>query len=253
MGDFTHQPAWLKPKQYNYAANLFGSRLQCHNPLVGGQIMSMKSLTPHVAFAGRSNVGKSTLLNMLLHGRSDPLRGKHLSESKKLNLPFFAPVSRTPGRTRHLFRFELGGKLTFVDLPGYGYARAKPEVRAAWATLIDEYLSHTESLERVVSLVDTVVGVKESDEALWEFLRSKDVQIMVVLTKADKVSPEGLDMRMTQVISIVQQLDSTCVWPYIHAVSGLYGHGIQELRVSLSAIASDFQKKNRKVPPSRYH
>merc|ERR1712176_1538122 len=91
---------------------------------------------------------------------------------------------------------------------------------------------------------DSKVGVKETDEQLWDMLQQRNRQLMVVLTKADQVSAEGLNRTMAHVISVLQRLDTTKLWPYIHAVSGLHGHGIIELRASLSAIASDFEQRS---------
>merc|ERR1712106_1086904 len=101
------------------------------------------------------------------------------------------------------------------------------------------------NLTRVISLVDSQVGVKESDEQLWEMLRSSKHQLMVVLTKADKVNPDGLNRTMAHVISLLQDFDDEEIWPYVHAVSGQHGHGIAELRCSLASIASDFDAQRK--------
>mmetsp|Transcript_26562 Transcript_26562/g.39551 ORF Transcript_26562/g.39551 Transcript_26562/m.39551 type:complete len:250 (+) Transcript_26562:1-750(+) len=199
----------------------------------------MGTPSPQVAFAGRSNVGKSTLLNQLIHGHPDPMHRKITSERKKLDKPKVAPVSDRPGRTRHLFRFEVGGKLTFVDLPGYGFAKAPRQVKEGWISLVDEYLARAMQLKRVISLVDASVGVKESDEQLWEMLMEREHTMMVVLTKVDKVSPDTLNRNMAHVVSMLQRFDTKFVWPYVHAVSGMHGHGVEELRSSLSVVAWD--------------
>lgn len=240
VSDLSHRPSWLSRPQQRFAENLFAaSGIHAQPVLVADTLYKMKGVSPQVAFAGRSNVGKSTLLNMLVHGQPDPLQGKYLTEKRKLESPTCAPVSSKPGRTRHLFRFELGGKLTLVDLPGYGYAKAPEESRYAWSTLVDEYLKKSKNLKCTISLVDAVIGVKTSDEQLWEMLQRGRHQMMVVLTKADKVTPEGLNKTMAQVISRMQWLDDAYLWPYVHAVSGFRGHGVDELRCALSTIASD--------------
>jgi len=238
--DLTHVPSWLGPRQRSYAENLFGKGVQGYPVLVAESLSKLKGASPQVAFAGRSNVGKSTLLNMLLHGRPDPLQQRGpMSERRKLELPTAAPVSRKPGRTRHLFRFEVGGRLTLVDLPGYGFAVAPRNIKESWSALVDDYFTQATRLQRVISLVDARVGVKQSDEQLWEMLQREKRQLMVVLTKVDKVPPEGLNRTMAHVISLLEQLDQTYLWPYVHAVSGLHGHGVAELRTSVSAVASD--------------
>lgn len=237
--DIDHRPSWLSAKHQSYAASLFSKGIHPNPILVAGQLNKLKGSAPQVAFAGRSNVGKSTLLNTLLHGDPDPLRGTFMPERRKLDSPFAAPISHKPGRTRHLFRFDIGGALTLVDLPGYGFAKAPRAVQASWATLIDEYLTQAQNLRRVISLVDAKVGVRDSDEKLWEMLLLRKRQLMVVVTKIDQVPPEGLNHTMAHLVSLLQGLDEAFIWPYVHAVSGLHGHGVDELRTSVSAIALD--------------
>eukprot|EP00928_Gymnodinium_smaydae_P091989 TRINITY_DN75766_c0_g1_i1.p1 TRINITY_DN75766_c0_g1~~TRINITY_DN75766_c0_g1_i1.p1 ORF type:complete len:281 (-),score=10.31 TRINITY_DN75766_c0_g1_i1:170-1012(-) len=235
-----HNPAWLSKQQQDFTEKLFRKGIHAEPVVVAETLAKSRgTYSPQVAFAGRSNVGKSTLLNALLHNNPDPLKGKFISERKKLTKPKCAPVSHKPGRTRHLFRFEIGGLLTFVDLPGYGYASAPRGTRESWSNLIDGYFSTARCLQRVISLVDAKVGVKASDQQLWEMLQRENLQLMVVLTKADQVDPHGLHDCMAQTVALLQQLDPTHLWPYVHAVSALHGHGVHELRMSLSAIASD--------------
>ncbi|CAK0789086.1 unnamed protein product [Prorocentrum cordatum] len=135
-------PSWLSEKQRLYCQTLFGKGVQGYPVLMTETLREMRNSTPQVAFAGRSNVGKSTLLNSLIHRRPDPLQGQFLGERRKLKSPKAAPVSDKPGRTRHLFRFELGGEVTFVDLPGYGYAQVSKKVKEGWASLINDSRVH---------------------------------------------------------------------------------------------------------------
>jgi GTP-binding protein len=123
-----------------------------------------------VAFAGRSNVGKSSLLNALV-GR------------KRL-----AHVSRTPGRTRGLAFFEIEGKFAFVDLPGYGYAKVSLKERDAWKTLLEGYLSSCRRLRKVYLLVDVRRGPGEEEKMLSSYLSGLGIPFLWVGTKVDKLS-----------------------------------------------------------------
>ncbi|CAE7463408.1 engB, partial [Symbiodinium necroappetens] len=246
--DTTHVPSWLQRSHLEFTEKLFCKGIHANPILVAQTLYKMKGQTPHVAFVGRSNVGKSTLLNMLLHRRPSPVP-EHWSNSRKLHLPTAAPVSHTPGRTRHLFRFELGGTLTLVDLPGYGHAAKTPkEVKESWRELVDGYLTNADQLRLVVSLVDGRVGVKRSDEELWELLEERQRQLMVVLTKVDQCSPEVLNRTMAHVVSLLEMKKATFIWPYVHAVSGLHGHGVDELRASVSLVASDYALTGELLP-----
>lgn len=126
---------------------------------------------PQVAFAGRSNVGKSSLLNALA-GR-----------------PGLARVSRTPGRTRGIVVFEVEGRYAFVDLPGYGYARVSRASREAWRGLVEGYLSGCRRLRRVYLLVDARRGPEEEERDLAAWLAAHGVSARWIATKADKVAP----------------------------------------------------------------
>jgi GTP-binding protein len=132
---------------------------------------------PQIAFAGRSNVGKSSLINRLLGRRS------------------VARVSRTPGRTREINFFRINEQFVLADLPGYGYARISKERRAAWGPLIEHYLGNTRALRGVVQLVDIRHEPTRDDRAMMEFLGSLDLPGVVVLTKADKLSRAAVATR----------------------------------------------------------
>jgi len=128
---------------------------------------------PEVAFAGRSNVGKSSLLNVLVQRKS------------------LAHTSKTPGKTRLVNFFDLRverAHLRFVDLPGYGYAKVKGEVRKGWSSLIEAYVKGRPNLNLVCALVDCRHDASPLDRQLLEWLRSSDVPHLVVLTKSDKIS-----------------------------------------------------------------
>jgi GTP-binding protein len=128
---------------------------------------------PEVAFAGRSNVGKSSLLNALCNRRN------------------LFKVSRTPGRTRTIVhveaRLDNGAKIYLVDLPGYGYANVSKQAKAAWSRLIEAYLSQRSTLLKVILLVDVRRGPEEEEAALLSFLADAGVPAMLVATKMDRV------------------------------------------------------------------
>jgi GTP-binding protein len=170
---------------------------------------------PEIAFAGRSNVGKSSLLNALT-GRSA-----------------LARVSHTPGRTRQLNFFELGGRLMLVDMPGYGYAEAsKAEIRR-WTELIKLYLRGRASLRRTCLLIDARHGIKPADRPLMTMLDETAVSFQVVLTKADKV--KALDAVVAR--TAAELAKHVAAHPEILVTSAHEGTGIPELRAALAALA----------------
>eukprot|EP00922_Rhytidocystis_sp_ex-Travisia-forbesii_P024134 GHVS01035429.1.p1 GENE.GHVS01035429.1~~GHVS01035429.1.p1 ORF type:complete len:292 (+),score=47.87 GHVS01035429.1:45-920(+) len=207
----TSTPAWMNAQQLKYSKVLFAKRIAAHPVLVAQTLHNMPQTgIPQVAFVGKSNVGKSSLINALMYGKQ------------------VARTSATPGRTRHLFTFDLGDHLSLIDLPGYGGARVSKELRTDWAVLIDEYFNNSKLLERVVSLVDGVEGPTDLDLKIWEMLVEKEVQFQVVLTKVDR-------------------LDSfpSC-WPFVHCVSARDALGLCELRASLAAVAADGRRREGK-------
>jgi GTP-binding protein len=129
-----------------------------------------ESSLPEVAFAGRSNVGKSSLLNALVRRKS------------------FARVSRTPGRTREINFFRVNNTFVLVDLPGYGYARISKTKKAEWRPMIDSYLRRTTQLRGIVLLLDIRREPSEDDRAMLDFLADLGVPTIVALTKADKLT-----------------------------------------------------------------
>jgi GTP-binding protein len=129
-----------------------------------------ESSLPEVAFAGRSNVGKSSLLNSLVRRKS------------------FARVSRTPGRTREINFFRINNAFVLVDLPGYGYARVSKEKKAQWRPLIESYLRRTTQLRGIVLLLDIRREPSDDDRAMLDFLAEMEVPTIVALTKMDKLT-----------------------------------------------------------------
>ena len=140
---------------------------------------------PEVAFAGRSNVGKSSLINKILN-------------RKKL-----VRTSKTPGRTQLLNFFEINELWRFVDLPGYGYAKVPKEVQKRWRPMVENYLTTRVNLRGMVWLLDIRREVSKEDLTLWDWLRTKQLTVIVVITKADKLSK---NKRSKQAGSIAKSL-----------------------------------------------
>jgi GTP-binding protein len=133
-----------------------------------------------VAFAGRSNVGKSSLLNTLVNRKN------------------LARTSSTPGRTQALNFFRVNGRFTFVDLPGYGYARVSLEVKRAWRRMVETYLRHRPNLKAVVVIVDIRRGLEKEERELIEWLGREGKNVVLVLTKIDKLSRRDRASRVRQ-------------------------------------------------------
>jgi GTP-binding protein len=173
---------------------------------------------PEVAFAGRSNVGKSSLVNALT-GRTT-----------------LARTSKSPGRTQQLNFFDLGGRLLLVDLPGYGFARAPKSKVAAWGGLAELYLRGRPTLARVLLLVDARHGVKDLDRAKMKQFDAAAVSFQVVLTKADHLAPAALAGRQAEVAS--EAATHVAAHPEVPTTSALTGAGVPELRAALASLAA---------------
>jgi GTP-binding protein len=183
---------------------------------------------PEIAFAGRSNVGKSSLINALTSRRN------------------LAIASVTPGRTRQINFFDLGGRLTLVDLPGYGYAVAPKQQIAEWSRLVDRYLCGRVPLRRVMLLIDARHGAKESDRRAMAMLDQAAVSYQVVLTKADKVPPpQGERIRLALCAELAKH---PAAHPELTVTSARTGSGIAELRAALAALA-DFSAEAAPARP----
>jgi len=172
---------------------------------------------PEVAFAGRSNVGKSSLLNAL-NGRKT-----------------LARTSNTPGRTQQLNFFNLNGRLMLVDMPGYGYAKAPKQQVEAWTRLIKDYLRGRVSLRRLCLLIDARHGVKPIDREIMNLLEAAAVVFQVVMTKVDKVKKVDQLMRSTA----ATVADYRAGVPEILVTSARRGDGVSELRAEIAKIALD--------------
>jgi GTP-binding protein len=173
---------------------------------------------PEIAFAGRSNVGKSSLINALT-GR------KTLARS-----------SNTPGRTQELNFFDLGGRLVLVDMPGYGFASAPKDKVEKWTRLVRGFLKGRPNLRRAVLLIDARHGLKDNDRDVMKMLDKAAVVYQVVLTKADKLKAGELD----EVVARTQAEIAThaAAYPILIATSSEKGAGIPELRAELTTLAT---------------
>lgn len=173
---------------------------------------------PEIAFAGRSNVGKSSLINALT-GRKT-----------------LARTSNTPGRTRQVNFFDLGNRLMLADLPGYGYAKApKTEIRQ-WTGLINDYLRGRAGLRRACLLIDARHGLKSTDREVMKALDTAAVIYQIVLTKCDKLKAAALKERIAGVLEELSK--HPAAHPDIIATSARKGGGIPELRATLAELAN---------------
>ena len=171
-----------------------------------------------IAFAGRSNVGKSSLLNALT-GQS-----------------VLARTSNTPGRTRELNLFAAAPGLTIVDMPGYGYARAPKADVAAWQRLAFDYLRGRPNLRRVYVLIDARHGLKDNDREALSLLDKAAVSYQILLTKADKLKAGELDAVVAAATDAIRKRPAA--HPELLATSAETGLGIPELRAEIAAIAT---------------
>jgi GTP-binding protein len=183
-------------------------------------VVAMEGLPPpdraEVCFAGRSNVGKSSLINALTGRKS------------------LARASNTPGRTQEINFFTAGDSHYLVDLPGYGYAEAPVAVVEKWQRLLKAYLSGRQTLRRAFVLIDTRHGVMKVDEEIMTLLDKSAVTFQVVMTKADKVKTAEHEKTLTQVRGALQK--HPAAYPEIVLTSAEKGDGIETLRAIIAGI-----------------
>jgi GTP-binding protein len=172
-----------------------------------------------IAFAGRSNVGKSSLINALTARKA------------------LARTSRTPGRTQELIFFTADAGFTLVDMPGYGYAAASKSKVAAWTELIHAYLIGRRTLARVYVLVDARHGLKATDEPTLEALGEAAVSHQIVLTKADAVKKSELETRVAEVEAEITKRPAA--FPCVLVTSAEEGTGIPELRAAVARLLAE--------------
>ena len=172
-----------------------------------------------IAFAGRSNVGKSSLINALTGRKA------------------LARTSKTPGRTQELIFFSGPERLTLVDMPGYGHAAASKQKIAAWTHLIEQFLRGRANLARVYVLVDARHGLKEIDEGILKVLSSSAVSHQVVLTKAEAVKPSELEGRIADTEAALKKFAAT--FPSVIATSSHDGLGLPDLRAAVARLLAE--------------
>ena len=172
---------------------------------------------PEICFAGRSNVGKSSLVNALTGRRA------------------LARTSQTPGRTRQLIFFDLASRLQLVDLPGYGYASAPKTDIKAWTTLTRRFLAGRASLQRVFLLIDCRRGVGSADAEIMKLLDTSAVSWAVVMTKADKLKPGPLQSVCEATLKTINT--HVAAYPELFVTSSETKSGIPELRAHLAGLA----------------
>lgn len=172
-----------------------------------------------IAFAGRSNVGKSSLVNALTGRKA------------------LARTSRTPGRTQELIFFTGGSTLHVVDMPGYGYAAAAKSKVAAWTEMISAFLRGRANLARVYVLVDARHGLKPTDDPMFEVLRQAAVSYQVVLTKCDAIKPAELSDRIAEVEAALAKRPGA--FPGVLATSSHAGTGMEQLRAAIARLLDE--------------
>jgi len=190
-------------------------------------VPSMKFLPPEgpleVAFAGRSNVGKSSLINALVNQKG------------------LARTSNTPGRTQELNYFVVDDQkdtpeLALVDMPGYGYAKAPKTQVAAWTKLVFTYLRGRSTLRRVFVLIDSRHGIKTNDEEVLDLLDTAAVSYQIILTKSDKIKPPQLDTLEQTTLEKIRKRPAA--FPQIIATSSQKHDGIENLRTAIATVLS---------------
>ncbi|HHX91925.1 MAG TPA: YihA family ribosome biogenesis GTP-binding protein [Paracoccus sp.] len=183
-------------------------------------VVAMDGLPPadrlEVCFAGRSNVGKSSLINALTGRKA------------------LARTSNTPGRTQEINYFDVGGQFYLVDLPGYGFAEAPVAVVAQWQALLKAYLAGRATLRRAFVLIDMRHGVKKVDEEIMTLLNRAAVTFQVILTKSDKITLAAQEKTLAQVRTVLAR--HPAAYPELLVTSSEKGNGIAALRAVIAGM-----------------
>ena len=206
------------PNIHEFARWLFAQECTFTAGVDKMEILPLPTL-PEIAFAGRSNVGKSSLINALLNRNS------------------LARVSHTPGRTQQLNFFLLGKRFYIVDMPGYGYAAVSKAKIKVWSRLIQDYLKGRVPLKRVFLLIDSRHGFKVTDEAVMEELDKAAVSYQIVLTKADKCTPDHLETMQATLTEILKK--HPAAFPALLLTSSHENQGLALLRETIAHLVDE--------------
>ena len=210
-------PAARTPDEIEAARKLFAGA--CDFVAGAASLESLPAIAlPEIAFAGRSNVGKSSLVNALTGRRT------------------LARVSSSPGRTRQINFFDLAGHLFLVDLPGYGFAQVSKSMKETWQDLASAYLRGRPTLKRVCLLIDSRHGVKDSDRETMKNLDSAAVSYQLVLTKTDRLGAADVARAVAAAEAVARKHGAA--HPEVLPTSSETGVGIAELRTEIAAVAS---------------
>lgn len=209
------EPQAFTPEQLKAAEDLFKQGTGFVLGVARLEQLPLSEL-PEVAFAGRSNVGKSSLINAVTAQKG------------------LAKTSNTPGRTQQLNYFNLAGRLHLVDLPGYGFAQAPENIVKQWQRMITAYLQGRVNLKRVLLLIDARHGLKKVDREIMEMLDKAAVTYQIVLTKTDKIS----DKELSSILQKTQEevAKHAAAYERILATSSEKKQGLEELRAEIASL-----------------
>lgn len=172
---------------------------------------------PEFAFAGKSNVGKSSLINGLMNRKS------------------LARTSSSPGKTQTINYYNINNKMYFVDLPGYGYATANVEIKATWGKMIEDYLHQSKQIRAIFLLVDIRHAPSENDRIMYDWILDRGYRPIIIATKLDKIKRSQVEKHLKLICDTLDVVDDTIVIPY----SSLNKQGREEIYELLDGMTED--------------
>ena len=176
---------------------------------------------PECCFVGRSNVGKSSIINAI-------------TKTKKL-----AKISKTPGRTQSANLFEINNAINIVDLPGYGYAKVSKNTREQLSNLIESYISNRDNLIKIFILIDCKVGIKNSDIDIFDLITSSNKNFSIVLTKTDKCSIKFIQSQMASIFTLMKNYQKNFI--KIYASSSKNNNGILDIQKDIFNLSKEHE------------